>query len=217
MKFLRALAVRLAIVLGIALSLLNASQAREANFDYYVLALSWSPAFCIEEGNQSGATQCRAQRPFAFVLHGLWPQYERGFPKDCPTATPRVPRAVIESMLDIMPAFGLVGHQWRKHGTCTGLTYDDYFWKSRKAFEGVKIPSAYVRLTQPLVTDPSSIERAFLAANSGLTADMIAVTCSSRHMREVRICLTKDLKPRACGRDVARGCSRDKIVMPPVR
>ena len=45
----------------------------------------------------------------------------------------------------------------------------------------------------------------------------IAVTCDKRYLRDVRICMTKDLQFRACPEIDRRGCRLDKVVMPPLR
>jgi ribonuclease T2 len=119
--------------------------------------------------------------------------------------------------MDIMPSRGLAGHQWRKHGACTGLSQADYFAASRAAFGRVRIPSEFASVASYVSTSPAQVERAFLAANPGLKAAGVTVTCSRKHLREVRVCLTKDLAFRACGADVARDCSLGQIVMPPSR
>ena len=95
-------------------------------FDFYVLALSWSPSYCAAEGPDANPQQCGVDKDYAFIVHGLWPQFEKGYPSRCATRIPdRVPNDLARSMVDIMPSFGLIGHQWRKHGTCwfepTGL------------------------------------------------------------------------------------------------
>ena len=64
---------------------------------------------------------------------------------------------------------------------------------------------------------PDEVEEAFVKANPGLTRDAIAVTCDSRRLGEVRICLGKDLRFRACPEIDARACRREQVVMPPVR
>jgi ribonuclease T2 len=60
-------------------------QNAPGEFDFYVLSLSWSPSFCeaaSERGNSGRSQQAQCGgRPFSFVVHGLWPQYERGFPE----------------------------------------------------------------------------------------------------------------------------------------
>src|SRR5436189_200476 len=84
-------------------------QNAAGEFDFYVLALSWSPSFCeaaAERGN-SGRSQVQCERPYSFVVHGLWPQYERGFPEYCQRPSPRLDRNIMTSMLDLMPAPGL--------------------------------------------------------------------------------------------------------------
>lgn len=185
------------------------------DFDFYVLSLSWSPTYCEDRG-RSDHIQCGG-RPFAFVVHGLWPQYERGFPSDCSPGGGDLSRRTVDGMLDVMPSPGLIRHEWQTHGTCSGLDSSAYFDLIRKARAAVTIPPAYVDVTDYTMVSPRDVEAAFSAANPGLKASGMAVTCDSRRLKEVRICVTKDLRFRACP-DVERGaCRRDRVVMPPMR
>ncbi|MBI1238201.1 MAG: ribonuclease [Alphaproteobacteria bacterium] len=195
----------------------GAAASAPGDFDYYVLALSWSPGYCEEAGEKADRRQCASDRPYHFIVHGLWPQHEQGYPADCPTERARVPDALVDEMLDLMPAPALIGHEWRKHGTCTGLTQNEYFTQTRRARERVTIPERFERLAAYTMVDPQDVENAFLAANPGLTDEMVRVTCSDRYLREVRVCMTKDLAFRACAPDASRDCERPKLVMPPVR
>jgi ribonuclease T2 len=68
-----------------------------------------------------------------------------------------------------------------------------------------------------LTVSPDEVEEAFVKVNPGLARDAIAVTCDSRRLSEVRICVGKDFHFRACPDIDARACRRDKIVMPPLR
>ncbi|MDR7223212.1 ribonuclease T2 [Aminobacter aminovorans] len=190
---------------------------RGEGFDFYVLALSWSPSYCEAEGEQANGQQCRAGRPYAFVVHGLWPQYERGFPESCPTNNSDVSSDRLRSLYDLMPSAGLIRHQWRKHGTCTGLDQDDYFKVLRAAREKVEIPKEFKSLDSYRTLAPDQAERAFLQSNPAMSADSVAITCDRRFLREVRICMSKDLTFRACPEVDRRGCRLDKVVMPPVR
>ena len=117
-----------------------------------MLSLSWSPSFCeaaAERGN-SGRSQAQCGgRPYSFVVHGLWPQYERGFPEYCQRPSPRLDRNIMTSMLDLMPAPGLIFNEWDKHGTCSGLGARAYFETIRKARAAVKIPERIPRLSEP--------------------------------------------------------------------
>lgn len=206
------------ILSGSATALPLSARTPSGDFDYYIVALSWSPTYCLEEADpQRDRAQCQSSRPYAFVLHGLWPQHERGYPDRCETSQPRVPDQVIDTVMDIMPSRGLAGHQWRKHGSCTGLSHADYFAASRAAFGAVKIPAEFKSVAQYVSTSPTKVEQAFLAANPGLSRDGVTVTCTRKHLREVRVCLTKDLKFRTCGPDARRDCDRAQIVMPPAR
>lgn len=185
-----------------------------ANFDFYVLALSWSPSYCADNGNRSDARQqCGTGRNYGFVVHGLWPQFERGFPENCrhDQANNQVPRDLVSSLSDIMPAAGLMRYQWRKHGTCAGINQRDYFTTMRNAYQAVTIPPVLRAVSSPRSVDPQLVEKAFIAANPGLPADAIAVTCNRRRLQEVRICMDKNLKFRSCG-EVDRNSCRSRSV-----
>jgi ribonuclease T2 len=215
---------RIAVAVALLLAAAGASaqdrrQNQPGQFDFYVLALSWSPSFCevSAERGQAPREQCGTGRPFAFVVHGLWPQYERGFPEFCQNPAPRLDRNIVSSMLDLMPAPRLIFHQWDKHGVCSGLGPRGYFEAVRKARAQVKIPEPYIELARPLTVTPDEVEEAFVAVNPGLSRQGIAVTCDSRRLNEVRICLSKDLRFRECAETDRRACRRDRLVMPPLR
>jgi ribonuclease T2 len=193
-------------------------QNQAGQFDFYVLSLSWSPSFCEAAGERGTPPQqqCGA-RPYSFVVHGMWPQYERGFPEFCQNPAPRLDRNIVSSMLDLMPAPRLIFNEWDKHGTCSGLGPRGYFETVRKARAVVKIPEPYLEVQRPLVVTPDEIEEAFVKANPGLTREAIAVTCDSRRLSEVRICLSRELRFRDCPDIDRRACRRDQLVMPPVR
>lgn len=188
-----------------------------SGFDFYVLSLSWSPSYCEAEGEEANRQQCASGRPYAFVVHGLWPQFERGYPQDCDTDERDVSTERLRSLYDIMPSAGLIRHQWRKHGSCSGLSQADYFDVLRKAREKVEIRPAYRRIGDYLTLAPGEAERAFLQSNPAAPAEGVAVTCDRRYLREVRICMTSDLEFRACPEVDRRDCRLGKVVMPPVR
>jgi ribonuclease T2 len=195
-------------------------QDTPGDFDYYVLSLSWSPSFCEEVEERGSGRRSPAQcggRPFSFVVHGLWPQYERGFPEYCQRPSPRLDRNIMTSMLDLMPAPGLIFNEWKKHGTCSGLGPRGYFETIRKARAAVKIPPEFIDLADPKTVSPTEVEDAFVKVNPGLSATSIAVTCNRTRLSEVRICMSKDLQFRACDEIDRRACRRDQLVMPPVR
>jgi len=196
-------------------------QNTPGEFDFYVLSLSWSPSFCedaAERGNNGRGIQAQCGgRPFSFVVHGLWPQYEHGFPEYCQRPSPRLDRNIMVSMLDLMPAPGLIYNEWDKHGTCSGQSQRTYFETIRKARAAVKIPQEYLELADTKTVAPGDVENAFIKANPGLTNAAIAVTCNRTRLSEVRICLGKDLQFRACDEIDGRACKRDQVTMPPVR
>src|SRR5262245_19341621 len=210
----------LAFFAAFAANAQDARQNKPGEFDFYVLSLSWSPSFCEAGAERTSPRtpdpQC-GDRPYAFVVHGLWPQYERGFPEYCQVPAPRLDRNIIASMLDLMPAPRLIYREWDRHGTCSGLAARAYFDVVRKARAVVKIPEDYLDLKAPLSVTPDAVEDAFLAANPGLSRGAIAVGCDNRRLREVRICMNKDLRFHDCDEVDRRACRREQLVMPPVR
>lgn len=193
------------------------SSSPTADFDFYVLALSWSPTFCLGEAAGRNREQCGDGKSFGFVVHGLWPQYERGYPESCPTGEgDRVPARLGRSLMDIMPGMGLIGHQWRKHGSCSGLGMEDYFKLVRQASEIVRIPAQFSRQDAETRTSPEGIESAFIQSNPGLTRSAVAVTCDRDRIDEVRICLDTSLAFRACQEVDRNSCRRTDVTVPPL-
>lgn len=193
----------------LAVLLLAAAPLRAEDFDYYLLALSWSPSFCAANDDPE---QCAPDRDLGFILHGLWPQYESGWPEYCTTSFRDPSRRETSAMADVMGTGGLAWYQWKKHGRCSGLTSEKYFGLSRILYEGLELP-----VPKAATVTADGLEAAFLRGNPALTPDSVIVTCDGRGVQEVRICLGRDFEPRACGADVrADACrARGALDMPP--
>ncbi len=191
----------------------GAGGQRAGDFDYYVLALSWAPGWCATEGQGRDAAQCRAGAGAHFVLHGLWPQYEEGWPSYCHTAEADPSRRQTAAMADIMGSDGAAWYQWKKHGRCAGLGAETYFAKAREAYEDVEIPQVFQRLDRDVELPAAAVEAAFLRANPALAPAGVTVTCKQGRIQEVRLCLSKDLAPRNCGEDVRRDCRMTDALM----
>jgi ribonuclease T2 len=192
------------------LSLPAVAQEQSGDFDYYVLALSWQPTWCELEGE--GSEQCG--RPAGWTLHGLWPQYEQGWPSDCSTSARDPSRDETGAMADIMGSGGLAWYQWKRHGRCSGLDPADYFDLARLAYEGIVRPQVLRQIDEAVVLPATVIEEAFLRDNPGLMDAGLTVTCRDRHVQEVRICLTRELEPRDCGADIRQDCVADALLLP---
>ncbi len=210
-----ALALTLGAISGAAVAQ-GQGRGEPGRFDYYVLSLSWSPSFCETASGAAREQQCGA-RPYSFVVHGLWPQYERGFPENCQVPPPRLDRRIVSQMLDLMPAPRLVYHEWDAHGTCSGLDQRAYFDLVRRARAAVTIPPQFDKPQQPLHVSPGELADAFVKANPGLAPDDITIDCDRSRLREVRICMTRNLNFRSCGARQGRACRADTVLMPPVR
>ena len=203
----------------------SAQRNQAGQFDYYLMALSWSPSYCASLPRDGYDPQChrRDGKRYSFVLHGLWPQYNRGWPQDCPSADRGfVPRPVATRMLDIMPSERLVFHEYRKHGTCSGLGVDGYFGLARNLYEKVVVPQAYRQVSDPrLFVSTADLIKDFLAANPTMKPDSLVVDCGGAgpRLKEIRVCFGKTGEFISCGRneDQRKLCSATRIYVPPVR
>ncbi len=212
MRFLKSLAIATLMSAPV-----YADGSKAGEFDYYVLSLSWSPNWCAVTGDQKGSPQCRPEHDFGWIMHGLWPQYHRGWPSHCSTSKRNPPRSLTDSMADIMGTSGLAWYQWKKHGKCSGLSGEDYYALSRKAYESITRPEVFRSLTDSIKLPASVVEEAFLKANPQLEPDMLTITCMDGYIQEARICLSKDLNPVPCGRDTIRDCTLKDALFDPVR
>jgi ribonuclease T2 len=195
-------------------------QNTPGQFDFYVLALSWSPSYCEaahERAPERTVDQQCAGRPFAFVVHGLWPQYEQGFPSYCQVPAPRLDRTIVGSALELMPSPRLIFHEWDRHGTCSGLSQHAYFEAVRKARAAVKIPTDFIELHKPMTVQPVDVAEAFVKANPGLARADLAVACDSKRLSEVRVCLNKDFSFRDCADVARRACKSESLTLPATR
>jgi ribonuclease T2 len=182
------------------------------DFDYYVLSLSWSPTFCASEGGRRGGQQCAPGRRLGFVVHGLWPQRERGRIEDCGAFERPPSRMALEEAAGVFPSEGLARHEWRKHGTCTGSSPAEYFRDTRRAWEKLRMPDGFGTGGGERLASARDIERAFVEANPGLRSDMMAVACRRDALQEVRICFERDLRGfRSCPR-LRSNCPLELVV-----
>ena len=139
--------------------------------------------------------------------------------ENCETKRVWVPEKLIEEMRDIMPSKSLMIHEYRVHGTCSGLDPAQYFGVARELYERVSVPARLVERDSDTAVSPEELEGEFLAANPWLKSDMIAVTCRRKNLLDIRVCFGRDLFPRACGdnEDQKRLCPLNKITVPPIK
>jgi ribonuclease T2 len=193
------------------------SSGTPAQFDYYVLAMSWSPQFCATRQSRSDDPQCGDGRRFGFIAHGLWPQYQKGFPQSCPTQL-GFESGIVPRILQIMPSERLMRHEWERHGTCSGLSAPDYFTQLERIYRGIRIPERYVAPTEEVVTSLAEFKQAFMQANPGLAADMFAVLCAQGgYLREVRICFSRQEQLLRCSAMVRDQCRGEQLSVRPLR
>jgi ribonuclease T2 len=188
-------------------------------FDFYVLSLSWSPDYCATKGDPQ---QCGGGRQLGFVLHGLWPQYEKGWPANC-TSEAFEPK-LQKQFPDLYPSTKLYTHEWEKHGTCSGLTQPQFHQLAAEVKAKVAVPAAYSKPTKPFRTTVAELKKGFVKANPGMSEAAVAPTCSGsgRFLQEVMVCLSKDgSQPRDCSAEVlkssAKSCAQADFLVRSVR
>ena len=201
-------------------SLSAARKKRQASaspvFSYYVLALSWAPDFCAQTGAPKDPGECGPGKKLGFVVHGLWPQGDTGRgPENCGSASP-VSQSIVQIMLNYIPTASLIQHEWKTHGTCSGLSVADYFAALRKARDMVTIPAEFKAPTQTLKLSPPALEAAFTAANPAYRALAFRTSCTNGTLQEVRVCFSKDLFPQACTSSAGE-CPLSSIAILPVK
>ncbi|MGB7190240.1 MAG: ribonuclease T2 [Acidobacteriaceae bacterium] len=186
----------------------QAASAAQQSFDYYLLNLSWSPEFCYSHPK---AVECSEHA--SFVLHGLWPQKTSGgYPENCSEAPgPRNPA----QYSDLYPDPSLLRHEWRTHGTCSGLTPDAFFSVARKAVHSVTVPAELASLDHQVSMPPQDIVHLFTRANPSIPAGSLAISCGNNYLTAVEVCLSKSLQPIACG--PIRSCRANTVRIPPPR
>jgi len=205
----------LALLVAPARARCEARGASSARFDYFVLTLSWSPEHCAGGDGRADELQCGSSKPHGFVVHGLWPQSASGSLDSC-AAGGRLDPSLVDGMLDLMPSPSLVRHEWKRHGTCSGMPPAEYFDAVRAARGRVRIPEAYSHPRRSRTVDAQEVRTDFLRANPGFDGRDFAVVCRQRHLREVRVCLDRELRPTACGGEVRDQC-RGEITVRPIR
>jgi ribonuclease T2 len=192
----------------------NANATRPGDFDYYVLSLSWAPAFCASHSGQGTSRECDPKRHVGFVVHGLWPQKEGSRVENCGSVPP-VSSAIVNEMLPLMPSAGLIQHEWQTHGSCSGLNAQDYFSLIRQVRSSIQIPSDFQNAKQDEQKGVSAIEQDFVSANHLSGPGAVRVACYSAEMTEVRLCVTKDGQSRTCSKSVAE-CNTGTVEIRPI-
>ncbi len=192
----------------------SSASSTAGDFDYYLLTLSWAPQFCATNAGERNPAECASNKHMGLVVHGLWPQFNDGkWPQDC-ASTPPVSSATVQHMMNIMPGSSLIQHEWAKHGTCTGLSTQDYFGAIEKLYTGLRVPNDFKQPSNAAQTSPPEIETKFASAN-GAPKEAFRVSCPQNEFSAVEVCLTKDLHYQSCPETV-KECRARQIEVRPV-
>jgi ribonuclease T2 len=220
MRALRTIRVALAM-LGVLMAA-PVAQARHraeaipaGDFDYFLLSLSVAPSFCsLSPGNQA-KQECQLLTGTDFqrtplTLHGLWPNRAgvsvNRQPHDCEGPPFTVSDAVQADLRRTMPGGpGLARYEWRKHGTCSGLSSEAYFGTmARLAQRANETIGAAMRDQHMLGRTVRIADLLKAAAERDQALDgAIVVDCRSPRgggealIDEIRIVLSKDFRPIA--------------------
>lgn len=191
-----------ALVLIVFLAATGAAQAQQCNpsrgatgrFDFLLLSLSWSPAYCATARGGNNDEQCAQPGRHGFVVHGLWPQYSDGsWPQCCADVAPLHPSPVVDELAKVMPGLGLRRHEWKKHGSCVTTSQDEYFGRIMR-----------VVATHRLGPDAASVSGKRLPVSQlkqywpTLPPSSLSPACQGGILTEMRLCLSPALSPIPC-------------------
>jgi len=173
--------------------------------DSYVLALSWSPQHCstVDGNSKAHELQCKLNK-FGFVVHGLWGQNDKAHtkcdqPRNCGSSV--VTDEIIKKAICIMPGVTLIQGEWQKHGTCTGMTQDQYFDKTIELWGNIVKPDIGLIVNSKNEVSVDKIVDGFVKSNTnvGIFSDAIAVQVGKNNrFKEVFICYDLDFKFTQC-------------------
>ena len=186
-------------------------------FDYYVLALSWTPGFCDSGGADKQPHECAPGSGTGFVVHGLWPNNaSEANPEDCGGGY--VPAAALRLTDGVYPDQGLARYEYRKHGSCSGLDPQAYFAAVKTLRDAIFIPDLLKSPHGRQQLSPAALTQAFIAANANLAADDMAITCRNGELIDVRLCVAKSLTAFAqCPKVAGHTCHAASIAVAPPR
>jgi ribonuclease T2 len=130
----------------------------------------------------------------------------------CTPASP-VAGEIVRHMLEYYPSRGLIQHEWEKHGTCSGLSAQDYFAKVEQAFKSVQAPDQLKNLSGDKSVPPKDLDQSFAESNHA-PPDAFRISCHAQELVGVEVCMSKDLKIRSCARSL-RECPASSVWMHP--
>ena len=188
----------------------NVERGQAGGFDFYLFVLSWSPEYCY---SHRSAPECAAHK--GFVVHGLWPQNADGtYPLNCSTNQP--PASNPNVVADIMPP-EIIPHEWRQHGTCSGLSGDAYLALMRRLHDSIRIPEQFQAPRSSFASSPRQLKQEFEEANPGLDPADLAIQLHGRYLNAIEVCMSKSAQPRPIACSGVRDATGGTFLVPPVR
>jgi ribonuclease T2 len=167
------------------------TQSSPGGFDFYVLAMTYQPQFC-----STGKCKSYPGPKAEFSLHGLWPErYNGTWPSFCSKdalGESAIRHVGMERMQESWPNLleqskytSLWEHEWSKHGTCSGLSQNDYLTVALDyALNGM--PFTLQNFIGRLMSKVDLIQ-AF-----GGSSNVVTICQSSTSLVEIRVCLAAD-------------------------
>jgi ribonuclease T2 len=208
------------------------------DFDYFLLTLSIAPSFCALSPANQAKPQCQVLteadfRATPLTVHGLWPNRSGVSvnlqPQDCEgPPLGRLPDSVCADLQRYMPGGpGLERYEWRKHGTCSGLSPEAYFATLATLARYANETIGAAMREGGMLGRPMRIAELLAAveARERALASAIVVDCRQPRgggealVREIRVVLSKDLQPMAAadvGLGQNSGCPRGTGLVPDV-
>jgi len=138
---------------ALTVTLAPAAARAASPVENYALAISWEPAFCLQHSSKPECTSETPSRHDAqyFSLHGLWPQSgsycgvsaaqksadQAGDWAALPAVTLQASTEALLQVDEPGTQSYLERHEWIEHGTCSGLSQQNFFAPTLAMLDGI--------------------------------------------------------------------------------
>lgn len=208
-------------IIGIAMLSGIGTAAQAQSYDYFLLAASWQPGFCVSHADKPECANLRGTYAAdSLALHGLWPNnYDGNHPQYCNAPQKDIDldqsgawcsmdsyglsSSVLTALSGYMPGVMscLDKHEWFKHGDCAGSTSDAY-WQTASSLVsrlGQTALNSFLRLHVGHTVTRTQLIAAFETSFGRNTRSAVAFKCQKTngvsYLTEVWI----NLDPSALG------------------
>jgi len=181
-----------------------ATQAQaKKDFDFYVFASEWAGSVCTTNSCTSAYDE-GVVHDF-WNIHGLWPSDGKMGVNYC--SDEKFNPSLLSSIKSDLAGYwsGLYssadsfhGHEWEKHGTCSGMSQIDYFTTTIKLARELDVFGALQRHNIIPGTQTYSCDQVAKAIQQTYGITKFSLSNPSKYLTELQLCVNKDFQVQDC-------------------